>query len=175
MQIILCFIGTINQYSETFHDLTLQLPKRCHHCGCTKIYKWGKYHRFLLDENQEHFIPIQRIRCSKCLKTSSFLPDFCLSKIQYSTNFVMTLLKWILIYKKLYHTYLKTQIYFLKRRFLDQTNTFIFFLRQYSKKEFSIIPERKSIEIFNALYSLHKEKKLLSDFFSTTTKHFMAQ
>lgn len=175
MQIILHFTSGVNAYIQTFKHLDIQLPKRCPCCGGTKLYKWGKYYRFLVDEEREHCIPIQRFRCAKCCKSGSCLPDFCLSNIQYSTNFVMKLLEYILLYGKVYQQELRTRIRFFKRRFFQNMNAFISFLRELGSIRLPNTPKEKAIKVFGRLSSLHREKRLLTSFFHQTSKHFMAK
>jgi hypothetical protein len=70
---------------------------------------------------------------------------------------------------------LKEQIYFYKRRFLEKINLFITFLRGKGIGKLSSEPKERAIEIFDALYTLHRAKELLTSFFKDTSKHFMAK
>jgi hypothetical protein len=87
----------------------------------------------------------------------------------------MKLLEMIIRYGKLYREGLKEQIRFYRRRFLEKANLFITFLRGKGIGEISSEPKERAIEIFDALYSMHREKELLTSFFKDTSKHFMAK
>jgi hypothetical protein len=175
MQIILNFKENVKRYTEGFSTLEIERPKQCVRCRSPKIYKWGKYYRYVIEEESESLIPIQRIRCGKCRRTDSYLPEFCLSRIQYSADYVMKLLEFILLYGKVHKEAIKTQIYFFKARFLEKANAFISYLRVIGLKKVSDNPKERAIEIFVELFSLHREKKLIEDFFKHTAKHFMAK
>jgi transposase-like protein len=160
MQIILSFKEGIQEYKKEYksNKLEIERPKQCPRCGGAKVYKWGKYYRYVIEEERESLIPIQRIRCAKCGGTGSYLPDFCLSRIQYSVDYVMKLLEMILIHGKIYAEEIKARIYFFKQRYLAQLNVFITYLRGNGMKELSTSPKEKAIEVFAELSSLARKK-----------------
>lgn len=175
MQKIFNFCGTVEDYMGSFDKMEVPIPVCCDKCKCKKFYRWGTYPRFIIVEKSENEILINRIACSYCKKTISFLPDFCIPRFVYSMDFVMIILQMIICEGKRYSEELRELIYFYKKRFLLNINTFIVFLREKNLFDFPLDEKEKAIKIFVALSSLHREKKLLSSFFQVTTKHFMAK
>ena len=96
MQKILEWKGSISEYQADFKKIQLGKPEKCV-CGCVKFHKWGKYERYVIEAKTEHIIPIQRICCVKSGVTYSYLPSFCVSKMVYSVELIMAILRMLLL------------------------------------------------------------------------------
>jgi len=96
MQKILQWNGSVRDYQAEFKKIEVEKPKRCR-CGCVKFHKWGKYERYVIEEDGEHIVPVQRICCVQCRRTYSYLPSFCVSKMCYSADFVLKILSALIL------------------------------------------------------------------------------
>ena len=73
-------------------------PKKCPFGGCginLEMKKHGFYSRMLITITFTYWIRIRRYKCSKCGRTLSMLPSFCVAGISYSVEFIVTLLQYI--------------------------------------------------------------------------------
>lgn len=174
MQEIIQWEKSVSAYRSEFENLKLEKTKKCK-CGCTRFYKWGKYARFVVDENRDYPILIKRIRCIKCGATYSFLPSFCVPRLCFSVDFIMLFLKVLILKLKSELGYMKRQAYKFLKRFTESESLLVTFLRT---KGVDYLPEDKKKrrkKIFESLLKLHKSQKLISCFFRETGRYFMAK
>ena len=174
MQRILQWTKGVPQYQAEFKDLEWEKPQQCKWCGCKKFYKWGKYKRYVIEEDNEHRIPIQRIYCVKCCKTYSYLPSFCVSKINYSADFIMTLLSALIMKIKYELGDMKRRAYIFLERFVKSESEWIVFLRAKGVRGYPKDKKERTEKIFTALLEYHKGGNLLTDFFREMEHHFMS-
>ena len=74
-------------------------PKRCHHKGCginIEMKKHGFYSRFLTTLKFRGMVRIRRYKCSKCGRTVSMLPSFCIPRVSYGALLTVMLLRYTL-------------------------------------------------------------------------------
>jgi len=74
-------------------------PKKCPYGDCginLKMKKHGFYSRFLRTITFAGWIRIRRYKCSKCGRTLSMLPSFCVAGMSYSVDFIMALLQYVI-------------------------------------------------------------------------------
>lgn len=174
MQHVLRWSEGISAYQSKFKDMDFEIPERCTHCGCGKFHKWGSYKRYVIEEEGEHEIHIQRIRCVKCGKTTSYLPSFCLSGICYGLEFVIKILKALLLKTRFSFGELRRRAYAFLRRFTQAESLWLVFLRAGGFLDFPENGKDKRREIFTALLKIHQSGDLLASFFQETGRHFMS-
>jgi len=177
VQYVLQCDGRIEKYLADFTALRIASPERCPKCGCRKFYRWGSYKRNVVEENREHRIPVRRMCCANCRKTISFLPDFCVSKAQYSAGFIIHLLSWALgllgggagaqapgepdAWENL-----RRRAYIYRQRFVRKEQLWRLFLHGI---------KGDIAEIAKKFGSLWREGRLLHEFHDATGVHFMAK
>ena len=180
MQQILRFGAGIKEYMEGFGSLRVTLPERCAKCGCGKFYRWGKYERNITDGANIYPISIRRACCAKCRGTVSYLPDFCLSRIQYAVSFVMRLLQWLLtdagavLEPADSQEHIRRRGYAYRRRFEKGESLWLTFLRGRGLGKILGNVRERCKEIFSKLWELWCQGELLSGFNRETGRHFMA-
>lgn len=174
MQFVLPWKQSIAEYHSGFKDLQIEPPKRCPHCGCGKLHKWGSYERYVIEESDEHRIGVRRIRCVRCRKTYSYLPSFCVSRVCYSVDFVMTFLKVLLLKLRASLGELRRRAYVFLRRFVRSENLWLVFLRAKGFGDFPIDRKERTVRIFTALLNFHEEGNFMPGFFQETGRHFMS-
>jgi transposase-like protein len=64
------------------------------------LNRHGFYYRYVITEKDEFRIPICRLRCSKCKKTFSILPDFLIPYFKHTTQTILGRLRQYLREKK---------------------------------------------------------------------------
>jgi len=176
MQFVLTWKKGIPRYKSDFKTIEFEIPERCPQCGCGKFHKWGKYVRHVIEETADTPIYIQRIRCVKCLKTYSYLPSFCLSGICYGLDFVMEILKALLLKTPFsFGDMMRRRAYAFLQRFVRSENLWLVFLRSIGFKDFPADKKERGTKIFTALLEIHQNKNLLSSFFRETGRHFMSE
>jgi len=182
MQNVLQCDGRVEAYLAGFPSLRVPEPERCPKCGCRKFHRWGSYKRNVVEENKEHRIPVRRMRCAKCKKTFSFLPDFCISRAQYSSKFMLRLLTWVLGVlgegKRVpppgapdARENLRRRAYLYRRRFVRQQSLCREFLQRHGLASHA----RGFAGIAEEIGLLWREGRLIFEFHAATGQHFMAQ
>jgi hypothetical protein len=171
MQILLQVDNNI-QYLAESKGQKANCPQKCV-CGCTKFHKWGKYKRYLIDEDGEQEIYIQRIRCVKCKKTHSYLPSVCVSGACYSAGFIMRLLSALILKLRIKLGERKRRAYAYLRRFVSRESQWIIFLRAKGFGDISSAGMERRRKIFTELLKIYEGGKLLADFLRETGRHFM--
>ena len=164
----------IVKYQSEFAALSAEYPGQCPACGCTKLHKWGKYERHVIEEGEEHRVCIQRIRCVKCGKTHSYLPSFCVSRLCYGADFIMAILKALLLKIRYSLENIKRRAYAFLKRFRESENLWLVVLRARGFGCFPVRKKERTAKIFIALLELYKDKNFLSDFLRETGRHFMS-
>ena len=172
MQKILQWTGSISEYQEGFKNLKLEKPEKCS-CGCAKFHKWGIYERYADAEKESYRVPIQRICCIKCKKTYSYLPSFCVSGFCYSVDFIITILKALILKIKFDFGERKRRAYDILKRFVILENLWIAFLRTRGLGYITADKNEKRVKILTALLEIHENKNLMTSFLRETGKHFM--
>jgi hypothetical protein len=186
MQRVMRWNGSVAEYLKHFSGIKIERPKSCNHCGCNKFYRWGNYERNVIEEDVEHRVPVRRFCCAKCRRTISYLPEFCISRVQYAAAFVMRLLSWVLggvgggaqaptPTPPNTHESLRRRAYAFRQRFVAKLNLWLVFLRETGYGGVSEAPERKIKEFFKALRSHWNHQELMSEFYEVTGRHFMAR
>ena len=173
MQMVLPWGKGIAQYKSEFKNMDFEKPERCPHCGCVKFHKWGKYERYVVEEGEEERISIQRVCCVKCLKTYSYLPSFCVSGVCYSVDYIITLLRALILKTRFELGELRRRAYAYLRRFADFESLWLVFLRARGFGDFSPDKKERMMKIFTALLDFHQNTNLLAGFFQETGRHFM--
>jgi hypothetical protein len=175
LQDVLQWNGRIEEYLADFAALRVNSPGRCPECGCLKFHRWGSYKRNVVDKNKEYRIPVRRMRCAECRKTISFLPDFCVSRAQYSAGYIIHLISWVLGLLGAEalapgtpdaRENLRRRAYLYRQRFVRKEKLWRQFLHGIKSG---------IAEIAKALGSLWRKGKLLCEFYAATGKHFMAK
>jgi hypothetical protein len=174
MQMVLSWNSGISEYESGFKKVQPEQPQCCPGCGCGKFHKWGKYERHVIEENSGGRISIRRIRCVKCGKTHSYLPAFCVSRISYSINFIIAILKAFILKLRISLKERIRRAYALWRRFREAENLWLVFLRARGFRDFPADSKERTEKIFTILEKLHKEDNLSSIFFLETGRHFMS-
>lgn len=174
MQKVLQWEKGIEEYLSEFKKLQIKRPQNCERCGCTKFHKWGTYERFVIEENAEHRISIQRFYCIKCEQTCSSLPSFCVSGVCYSLDFIIKFLRVLILKISFELDELKRQAYAFLKRFVQSENLILAYLRSRGFGEFPEAKKERTMKIFTALLEIHKRGNLLFDFFQETNRHFMS-
>jgi hypothetical protein len=173
--------GRIEEYLADFAARRVTGLERCPECGCLKFYRWGSYKRNVVDKNKEYRIPVRRMRCANCRKTISFLPDFCVSRAQYSAGYVIQLISWalgLLGAESLApdapdaRENLRRRAYFYRERFVRTEELWRKFLHRFGVDNNT---QGGFGEIVKALGSLWREGKFLYEFYKATGTHFMAK
>jgi len=182
MQEVMRWNKGVAEYIAGYKQIRMKMPPRCKKCGCNKFYKWGKYERNVVEEHTEHRVPIARIRCVKCKRTSSLLPDFCISRVQYSAGLVLRLLSWLLgglgavaPGPPSSHESMWRRAYAYRRRFVRKETLWLTFLRE---RGFGEIPPGRTERFREMLAELNRlfgQGKLLCAFHASTGRHFMAK
>ena len=54
MQTVLSWESGVCDYQTKFRSLKLEKPEKCIGCGCAKFHKWGKYGRYIVEEDAFH-------------------------------------------------------------------------------------------------------------------------
>jgi len=182
MQEVMQWGDGIAQYIKMFKHIRVKPPQRCKKCGCNKFYRWGKYERNVIEKHIEHRVPIARVRCVKCRRTSSFLPDFCISRVQYSAGFVLHMLSWLLgglgavaPGPPKSHESIWRRAYAYRQRFVRKEALWLIFLRGRGFGEISANKAGKSRELLTELNRLWEQGQLLCEFYAATGRHFMAK
>ena len=180
MQHVLRWLRGIEEYIAGFGTLRVEFPQRCAGCGCSKFYRWGKYERNLIDDVTAYRVPIRRVCCTKCRGTVSYLPDFCISRVQYSVSFVMGLLQWLAAgvgpapESAASQEHIRRRGYAYRRRFERGESLWLTFLRGLRIKMVPPKGKARTRELFFALRRLWEAGELLCGFNSATGRHFMA-
>ena len=172
MQIVLQYSKSIPEYQKDFKGLQFKRPEKCK-CGCVKFHKWGKYERDVAEKNEDHKVPIKRICCVKCRTTYSFLPSFCVSKVCFSTDFIMFFLKVLILKTKHNLGEKKRQAYTFLRHFTKSENLWVVFLRAKGLDFLPINKKERRIKIFTALLKIYESKNFMTRFLRETGRHFM--
>ena len=175
MQTVLQWDEGIALYKSSFKQIKLQHPERCHECGCTKFHKWGKYERFVIEKDADHYVPIQRIRCVKCRKTYSYLPSFCISRSYYSVELIMNFLETLILRVRREIKEMRRQAYRFKKLFIRLENTWITYLRIRGIRDFPAKGNERTVKIFTALLKIYESENLLAGFLRETGRHFMRE
>jgi len=63
----------VDSYLAAFRAGRIRWPRACPHCG-GRLHKHGVYERKAETAGRFLLVPIQRMRCSACRRTCSFLP-----------------------------------------------------------------------------------------------------
>jgi hypothetical protein len=79
--IVIHFPISVKQYAQATSNpgREIALPERCPHPECQasrRLIRWGSYERWVCTETGDYRLRIQRVRCTKCGRTHSLLPDF---------------------------------------------------------------------------------------------------
>jgi hypothetical protein len=157
-----------------YEEMKTTKPERCPNCGCKKFHKWGKYERYIIEEEGEDRICVRRIRCTKRRKTYSYLPSFCISGMSYGLDFVIKILKTLVLKMRFLYEELRRRVYEFLRRFVRSENLFMVFLRVKGVKKFPDSKRKRIEKIFIELLEFHKKGELSSDFFEETGRHFLS-
>ena len=91
MQILFYTTMAAQEYAEG-RGYYPEAPARCPHPGChcpVKMLKHGFYKRYIILLSYEGFIWIRRYICSKCGRTVSMLPSFCIPRHQYGLEVII--------------------------------------------------------------------------------------
>ena len=174
MREVLVWKKTIAEYLSEFSRTRHERPRRCKHCGSTRLHRWGTYRRYASDESAPNQIPVQRYRCVKCLRTHSPLPSFCLRGIGCAADFVMRLLECLIFRLRKVSEVLKRQAYRYLRRFRENESLWLFFLRTKGFGDFPRDKKERGRKIFAALLSQYHETSFMTDFLAETGRCFMA-
>ena len=174
MQFILSWENDAAQYQAEFQGTEIKKPERCPQCGCGKFHKWGKYERYIIEEDSIHRISVRRIRCVKCLGTYSYLPSFCLSGTSYGLNFVMKILEALLMKIKISLEERRRRAYTFLRRFIQSENLWLIFLRARGFGSFPTNKRARLAKIFAALLEFHQKGELPASFLRETVRHFLS-
>jgi hypothetical protein len=84
MQILHCFAGSIQRYSEELSDPDRYRPDHCPQCEARRPLKaHGFYTRTLVDIAFDGTIRIRRYLCHCCKRTVSLLPEFALPFLRF--------------------------------------------------------------------------------------------
>ena len=84
MQILHCFAGSIQRYSEELSDPDRYRPDHCPQCEARRPLKaHGFYTRTLVDIAFDGTIRIRRYLCHCCKRTVSLLPEFALPYLRF--------------------------------------------------------------------------------------------
>ena len=173
MQEVLSYGKGIAEYQAGFLDMQIKRPSRCG-CGCAKFHKWGTYRRYVVEEEAEYQIPIQRYRCVKCRKTYSYLPSFCLSGHCYSADLVMKLLSALLLKIRFVLGEMRRRAYIFLKRFVRLENLWLVFLRARGFGDFPKNKQERTGKILGALLEQYAGEDFASTFLAETGRHFMA-
>jgi hypothetical protein len=79
--IVIHFPLSVKQYAQAKEcpGRAIKLPKRCPHPDCqatASLIRWGTYRRWAVTGAAAYPLCIQRVRCTRCGRTHSLLPDF---------------------------------------------------------------------------------------------------
>jgi hypothetical protein len=174
MQFVLPWKKGVAPYESEFSDLEVKRPERCPHCGCGKFHKWGKYERYVVEEESDARIPVRRIRCVKCGGTFSYLPSFCLSGISCSADFLMRLLGVLILKTRVSLGEWKRRAFLFLRRFARLENLWLTFLRARGFGDFPADKRARLRKIFAALLEFHRNGSLSADFLRETGRRLMS-
>ena len=174
MQYVLEWEKGRERYKKEYDEMKTTKPERCQNCGCVKFHKWGKYERYVIEEEGEDRICVRRIRCIKCRKTYSYLSSFCISGMCYGLEFVIKILKALILKMKFLFGDLRRRAYEFLRRFVGSENLFVVFLRGKGVKKFPDSRKKRMEKILIELLEFHKKNKLSLDFFEETGQHFFS-
>lgn len=175
MQRVLGWRKGIAEYLEGFSERQIEHSCRCG-CGCGKFHKWGTYKRYVVEEEGEFQIPIQRYRCVKCLRTYSYLPSFCLSRHSCSADLMMKLLETMLLNLRIGLGESRRRLaYIYRKRFVALESLWLVFLRGTSFGDFPRDEKERRVTIFTALREQYQREGLTGKFFEETGRHFMAE
>lgn len=174
MQLILPWRAGPASYQAAFQDIEVEKPERCPHCGCNKFHKWGKYKRYVIEEDVEHIISIQRIRCVKCRRTYSYLPSFCISGICYGLDFVLRILQALLLKKELALDKIRRRGFAFLRRFVQLESLWLIFLRASGVGAVPADKRGRLRKILETLLEFHRNRNLLASFLQETGRHFLS-
>jgi len=174
MQMVLRWKEGVGEYRTKFRSIEIENPEKCERCGCVKFHKWGKYGRYVVEEDAEHWIFIQRICCVKCLKTYSYLPSFCVTGNYYSVDFILTFLSALILKIRFELDDMRRRAYAFLKRFRELENLWLVFLRAKGFGDFPKDKKERMVKIFTALLEYHKTGDLLASFFKETGRHFMS-
>jgi hypothetical protein len=186
MQVVMRWSEGVVEYIQQFKTIRAEAPKRCETCGCNKFYRWGKYERNVIEGHAEHRVPVRRMRCAKCRRTVSFLPDFCISRVQYSASVVFWWLSWALggsgggaaaptPKPPSAHESLRRRAYAFRQRFVSRENLWLVFLRERELREVSSSKKGRVRDIFRHIFALWQAGQLFYEFYRDTRRHFMAR
>jgi hypothetical protein len=88
MQILLCTLGSIQQYLRDIQESTAAERYRLDRCPLCRaracFLAHGFYYRTLVHVKFDESIPIRRYLCRLCRRTVSLLPDFILPYLRHS-------------------------------------------------------------------------------------------
>jgi hypothetical protein len=174
MQKVLRWEKGVERYKKEDEKIKIEKPERCKKCGCKKFHKWGKYERYIISEEGDERIKIRRIRCVKCGKTYSYLPSFCISGMCYSLDFVIKILKALILKIKFSFGDLRRRAYEFLRRFLQSENLFVVFLRAKGVWDFHCDRQKRLKKILKGLLKFYENGSLLSEFLKETGQHFLS-
>ena len=172
MQKVLQWERSIPEYQKEFKYLQLEKPENCR-CGCVKFHKWGKYERYVITENGEYIVPVQRICCVKCGKTYSYLPSFCVRNFSYGLDLIMAFLKALILRIRFDFDDRKRLAYAIRKRFVRLEKLWLVFLRARGFGDFPVTQKERTVKIFTALLKFHENKNLTLRFLEETGRHFM--
>jgi len=172
MQIVLQWSKCIQEYQSGFEKLEFEKPEKCK-CGCIKFHKWGKYKRFVADVDGDYLILIKRICCIKCRATYSYLPTFCISKSNYSADFIMLFLKVLMLKFKYELGEIKRHAYTYLNRFIKFENLWIAFLRTRGLGCITADIKERRTKILTKLIEIYESKNFMMCFLQETGRHFM--
>lgn len=174
MQKVLGWRKGIAEYLEGFSESQIEHPGRCS-CGCAKFHKWGTYKRYVVEEEGDFQIPIQRYRCVKCLRTYSYLPSFCLSRRSCSADLMMKLLETLLLNLRIGLGESRRRLaYIYRKRFVELESLWLVFLRGTGFGDFPRDEKERRATIFTALRDQYWQGGFAAEFFEATGRHFMA-
>lgn len=174
MQRVLEWRKGIAEYLEGFSEAQIEDPGRCS-CGCAKFHKWGTYKRYVVEEEDDFGISIQRYRCVKCLRTYSYLPSFCLSRHSCSADLMMKLLERLLLNLRIRFGESRRRLaYIYRKRFAALENLWLVFLRGIGFGDFPRDEKERRVTIFTALQEQYRQGSFTAKFLEETGRHFMA-
>jgi len=173
MQRVLSWVKGISEYQKQFSYMRTA-PSGCSVCGCKKFHKWGNYKRYVIAEDTEHQILIQRYRCIKCRKTYSYLPSFCLSGLCYSADLVMKLLTALLLKIRFAMSEMRRRAYIFLKRFVRLESLWLVFLRARGFGDFPAGKRERTIKIFTALLKQYADNNFMANFSEETGRLFMS-
>jgi hypothetical protein len=179
MQIVLRWSAGIDAYIKDFETLRVEAPSRCARCGCDKHYRWGKYARNVVEATETYRISVRRICCANCRVTVSYLPDFCLSGIEYSARLVIRLLMWLIFGAEAPvpgsgNEHIIHRGYAYRRRFERKESLWLTFLRGRTTEMVPVKGKGRTRGIFFSLHKLWRTGELLCSFNRETGRHFMS-